>query len=96
MSADEPVSGRMRVCVSYLDFRRVEGGSPLELLVNRVLQTLTHTPLLVSRVGFQTEQAVTLLQRERERERESARERESERERERERERDRDRERERE
>lgn len=42
----------------------------LELLVNVVLQALTHTALLVCWIGFQAEQAVTLLETEWEKERE--------------------------
>lgn len=53
-----------RVRASYL-FKMRNGGLPpakLELLVNVVLQALTHAALLVRWIGFQAEQAVTLLE----------------------------------
>lgn len=61
----------VRVGESYL-FEMRNGSLPpvkLELLVNVVLQALTHAALLVCRIGFQAEQAVTLLQKKTERER---------------------------
>lgn len=54
----------VRVRESYLFEMRDSSLPPvkLELLVNVVLQALTHAALLVCRIGFQAEQAVTLLQ----------------------------------
>lgn len=55
----------MCVCVCLYLFEMWNVGLPpvnLKLLVDVVLQALTHAPLLVGRVGFQTEEAVALLE----------------------------------
>ena len=68
-------------CASYLFKMRNVRLPPvkLKLLVNVVLQALTHAALLVRRIGFQAEQAVTLLETWSEGERREKRERETER-----------------
>lgn len=64
------------VCVPYLVKMWNSRLPPvkLELLVNVVLQALTHAALLVCWIGFQAEQAVTLLETERQKEKERERE----------------------